>query len=156
LTVRKKRETSEQKIAKMKATLEKELEKAKAAEQEEDQASRMAAAKAASISQSNFSHLDANAPSWKGRTERTLEIRSDKKSKHAAGGSVNTVDFSAVPATSPQRKSASNKRVQINEPPDSSGAMNENNDKVSQGGVLFVQPGYSVMIQDIYHQRIRN
>ena len=74
LTARKKRETSEQKIAKMKATLEKELEKAKAAEQEEDQASRMAAAKAASISQINFSHLDANAPSWKGRTERTLEI----------------------------------------------------------------------------------
>ena len=118
----------------MKATLEKELEKAKAAEQEEDQASCMAAAKAASISQSNFPHLDANAPSWKGRTERTLEIRSDKKSKHAAGGSVNTVDFSAVPATSPQRKSASKKRVQINEPPDSSGVINKNNDKVPQGG----------------------
>ena len=111
------------------------MEKAIAAKQEEDEASRMAAAKAASISQSNFfSHLNANAQSWKGRTEKTLEIRSDKKSKHAAGGSVNTVDFSAVPATSPQQKSASNKRVQINEPPDSSGVMNKINDKVSQGG----------------------
>ena len=74
MTARKKRETLEQKIAKMKATLEKELEKAKAAEQEEDQACHMAAAKAASISQSNFPHLDVDIPSWKGRTERTLEI----------------------------------------------------------------------------------
>ena len=72
---------------------------------------------------------------WQGRTERTLEIRSDKKSKHDAGGSVNTVDFSAVPATLPQRKGSSSKRVQINEPPDSSGTMNENDDKVPQGGV---------------------
>ena len=118
----------------MKATLDKEIEKAKAAEWAEEEASRMAAAKAASISQGNLSFLDANAPAWKGSTEKTLEIRSDKKSKHAAGGSVNTVDFSAVPAMSPQRKGKSSKRVQINELPDSLGAMNKTDDKVLQRG----------------------
>ena len=134
---KKKRETPEQKIAAMKATLEKEIEKAKAAEWVEEEASRMAAAKAASMSQSNLSFLNANAPAWKGRTEKTLEIRSDKKSKHAAGGSVNIVDFSAVPATSPQRKGMSSKRVQINEPPNSSGAMNETDDKILREGALI-------------------
>ena len=71
---------------------------------------------------------------WTGKAEKTLDVRSDKKSKHASGGSVNTVDFSAVPATSPQRKGTTSKRVQINDPPVSSDTMNGDEDDTSQEG----------------------
>ena len=121
----------------MKATLDKEMEKAKAAESVEEEASRAAVAKAASITQTNLSFLNANASEWLGRTEKTLEIRSDKKSKHSADGSVNTVDFLAVQATSPQRKGSMSKRVQINESPDSSDTAKNN--VISQGEEL-IQP----------------
>ena len=119
LSAKKKKELSEQKIAKMKVTVDKEIEKARAAECVEEEALCAAAAKAASISQSNLNFLSANAPEWQGRTKKTLEIRSDKKSEHDAGESVNTVVFSAVPATSPQQKGSYSKRLQIKEPPDS-------------------------------------
>ena len=90
LSAKKKRQAAEQKIEKMKANLEKEIEKAKAAAEAELLSSRMAAAKGAAISQSAQSVLNAKAqaysPTGSDRTERTLEIRSDKKTKHAAGG----------------------------------------------------------------------
>ena len=123
----------------MKAALEKEMEKAKAAESAEEVASRTAAATAASIYQSSQAFLNANAQVWTGRAEKTLEICSDKKSKHASGGNVNTVDFSAVPATSSQRKGTTSKRVQINDPPVSSDTMNGDDDDTSQEGAS-IQP----------------
>ena len=104
MLARKKKETSEQKIEKMKANLEKEIAKAKAAEDAEIAATRAASAKAAAISQSK-------------NTRKTHEIRSDKRSKQSSISSVNTVNFSAVTASSPQRKGTSEKkRIQMNEP----------------------------------------
>ena len=50
--------------------MNKEMEKAMAAESVEEEASRAAAAKAASISQINWSFLNANASEWQGRTEK--------------------------------------------------------------------------------------
>ena len=54
-------------------------------------------------------------------------------SKHSAGGNMNTVDFSAVQATSPQQKGSTSKRVQINKPPDSFGTIDHRNNIISQG-----------------------
>ena len=123
------------------------MEKARAAESVEEEASRAAAAKAASISQINWSFLNANASKWQGRTEKkALEIRLDKKSKHSVGSSVNTVDFLAFQAISPQRKGSTSKRVQINELSDSSGTIDHKNNIFYRGRSRFSQQGYLMKI----------
>ena len=56
----------------MKATLDKEMEKVRAAEGVEEKASRVAAAKVASIIQTNWSFLNTNASEWRGRTKKNI------------------------------------------------------------------------------------
>ena len=69
----------------MKATLDKEVEKKKAAESIEEEASRAAAAKAASITQSNSSFLNANTSEWAGKTEKNFGNPIGQKIKTQCG-----------------------------------------------------------------------
>ena len=118
-TARKKKDAAAQRIEKMRSQLELEMKKMEASsiagEEAGEEASRAASAKGTNLSQA--SSLNPAAPSWTGREEKTLSVRSDKKTKFSAGGSVNNTDFAAVSATSPQRKPNSTKCAAIDEPP---------------------------------------